>query len=117
MARPCVGEFLAVAARIDALLQGGYEVLPPWDRNLNTGQSGAFTQEMRVAQQTILHDAEYPSALQLSPRVSGGGNQGWGVAVRAGVAAAMAVCCACWSCSVFCSALRYFSALSMSAVL
>jgi putative CocE/NonD family hydrolase len=38
---------------------------PRWDRNLNTGESGVSSAAMAVARQTILHDAEHPSALRL----------------------------------------------------
>jgi len=38
---------------------------PRWDRNLNTGASGVASARMVVAHQTILHDAEHPSALRL----------------------------------------------------
>jgi putative CocE/NonD family hydrolase len=38
---------------------------PRWERNLNTGL-GPQSRELRVARQTILHDAEHPSALRLS---------------------------------------------------
>lgn len=38
---------------------------PRWDRNLNTGESGVSSARMSVARQTILHDAEHPSALRL----------------------------------------------------
>ena len=38
---------------------------PRWDRNLNTGESGVSSAKMSVAHQTILHDADHPSALRL----------------------------------------------------
>jgi putative CocE/NonD family hydrolase len=38
---------------------------PRWDRNLNTGESGASSARMAIAHQTILHDADHPSALRL----------------------------------------------------
>jgi putative CocE/NonD family hydrolase len=38
---------------------------PRWDRNLNTGESGVRSASMSVARQTILHDADHPSALRL----------------------------------------------------
>jgi putative CocE/NonD family hydrolase len=38
---------------------------PRWDRNLNTGESGASSVSMSIAHQTILHDADHPSALRL----------------------------------------------------
>jgi uncharacterized protein len=38
---------------------------PRWDRNLNTGESGANSARMSIAHQTILHDADHPSALRL----------------------------------------------------
>jgi putative CocE/NonD family hydrolase len=38
---------------------------PRWDRNLNTGESSVTSTTMVVARQTILHDAEHPSALQV----------------------------------------------------
>ena len=43
---------------------------PLWDRNLNTGEDPATGTRMRVARQTILHDAQHPShvVLPLIPR-------------------------------------------------
>jgi putative CocE/NonD family hydrolase len=38
---------------------------PRWDRNPNTGHPPGVDAELRVAQQTILHDAEHPSHLVL----------------------------------------------------
>jgi putative CocE/NonD family hydrolase len=38
---------------------------PLWDRNLNTGNDPATDTEMRVAHQTIYHDAARPSHLVL----------------------------------------------------
>ncbi len=38
---------------------------PKYDRNLNTGAELGLTSEMAVAEQTILHDAEHPSAIIL----------------------------------------------------
>lgn len=38
---------------------------PRWERNLNTG-AGADSAEMRAARQTILHDAEHPSYVELT---------------------------------------------------
>ena len=38
---------------------------PRWDRNLNSGESGASSARMSVAHQTILHDADHPSVLRL----------------------------------------------------
>jgi putative CocE/NonD family hydrolase len=38
---------------------------PRWDRNPNTGHEFGQDAELRVAQQTILHDAEHPSHLIL----------------------------------------------------
>ena len=38
---------------------------PRWDRNLNTGESGVSSTTMSIAHQTILHDADHPSALRL----------------------------------------------------
>jgi putative CocE/NonD family hydrolase len=38
---------------------------PKYDRNLNTGAPLGQTTEMKVAEQTIYHDAERPSALIL----------------------------------------------------
>lgn len=39
---------------------------PRWDRNLNTGVSGAVSTEMRVARQAIFHDTAHQSALLLT---------------------------------------------------
>ena len=39
---------------------------PRWERNLNTGADNATTTEMRLAQQTILHDSAHPSYLVVS---------------------------------------------------
>jgi hypothetical protein len=43
---------------------------PRFDRNLNTGADQATTTRMQSAQQTIFHDARYPShiVLPLIPR-------------------------------------------------
>jgi len=38
---------------------------PKYPRNLNTGQDNLTTAETAVAEQTIFHDAEHPSALEL----------------------------------------------------
>jgi len=38
---------------------------PRFDRNLNTGVSGATSAEMVTAQQTVFHDADRPSQIVL----------------------------------------------------
>ncbi len=38
---------------------------PRWDRNLNTGNSGADSSEMSTALQTVYHDKDHPSVLHL----------------------------------------------------
>jgi predicted acyl esterase len=38
---------------------------PRWDRNPNTGRALGADDELRPAQQTILHDAEHPSRVSL----------------------------------------------------
>lgn len=38
---------------------------PRWERNLNTGESSGASTEMRIAHQTILHDADHPSFVSL----------------------------------------------------
>jgi putative CocE/NonD family hydrolase len=38
---------------------------PRWDRNPNTGHPFGQDDELRVAEQTILHDAEHPSHIVL----------------------------------------------------
>jgi predicted acyl esterase len=46
---------------------------PQFDRNPNTGASFATTKEVRVAEQTVFHDAERPSHIVLPvipPRAS-----------------------------------------------
>jgi putative CocE/NonD family hydrolase len=38
---------------------------PRWERNLNTGENSATSTEMRVARQSVIHDAAHPSRLVL----------------------------------------------------
>ena len=40
-------------------------ILRPWYRNLNTGKSAADSAEFVKATNTVLHDAEHPSAIVL----------------------------------------------------
>jgi putative CocE/NonD family hydrolase len=44
----------------------GSSNFPRFDRNLNTGQSAASSSVYVTATNTILHDAEHPSALVLA---------------------------------------------------
>ena len=46
---------------------------PRFDRNLNTGAEQATSRDYIPATNTILHDAEHPSALLLPVVASGGG--------------------------------------------
>ncbi|MBA2376032.1 MAG: CocE/NonD family hydrolase [Rubrobacter sp.] len=39
---------------------------PRWDRNLNTGESGAVSGRTEVARQSVFHDAEHPSRVTMS---------------------------------------------------
>ena len=38
---------------------------PLWDRNPNTGHEQGMNAELRIAEQTIYHDAAFPSCLRV----------------------------------------------------